>query len=75
MTTKRDSKKQKEPKASEKPAKSGDIVLPVLPLPEVVIFPNSISPLFVVRPQSLAAVERAGAETSARRRIPNDSSA
>jgi ATP-dependent Lon protease len=33
--------------------------LPVLPLPEVVIFPNSISPLFVVRAQSLAAVDRA----------------
>jgi ATP-dependent Lon protease len=34
-------------------------ILPTLPLPEVVIFPNSISPLFVVRPASLAAVEEA----------------
>ena len=29
-------------------------ILPVLPLPDVVIFPNSISPLFVVRPPSIA---------------------
>ncbi len=39
--------------------KTSSILLPVLPLPEVVIFPNSISPLFVVRAQSLAAVEEA----------------
>ncbi|MBN1866819.1 endopeptidase La [Candidatus Sumerlaeota bacterium] len=38
------------------------LVLPVLPLPDVVIFPNSISPLFVVRPRSIAAVERAMSE-------------
>ncbi len=41
-------------------------ILPVLPLPEVVIFPNSISPLFVVRAPSIAAVEQA---TSDRDRI------
>ena len=34
-------------------------VWPVLPLPDVVIFPNSISPLFVVRAQSIAALEAA----------------
>ncbi|MFP4380522.1 MAG: endopeptidase La [Candidatus Sumerlaeia bacterium] len=33
--------------------------LPVVPLPDVVIFPDSISPLFVVRPQSIAAVDEA----------------
>jgi ATP-dependent Lon protease len=37
-------------------------ILPVLPLPELVVFPNSISPLFVARPQSIAAVERAASE-------------
>jgi ATP-dependent Lon protease len=43
-------------------AASATRILPVLPLPDVVVFPNSISPLFVVRSQSIAAVERAGAE-------------
>ena len=38
--------------------------LPVLPLPEVVIFPNSVSPLLVMRPQSVAAVEQALATDS-----------
>lgn len=33
--------------------------LPVLPLPEVVIFPNSVSPLLIMRPQSVAAVDQA----------------
>jgi len=34
-------------------------VLPVLPLKEMVVFPNSIAPLFVMRPASLAALEAA----------------
>ncbi len=34
-------------------------VLPVLPLKEMVFFPNSIAPLFVMRPASLAALEAA----------------
>ncbi len=49
-------------KSQKKETPENDLIdLPVLPLPEVVIFPNSISPLFVVRPQSLAAVENATA--------------
>jgi ATP-dependent Lon protease len=51
--------------SSEAPVEKVEI-LPVLPLPEVVIFPNSISPLFVVRAPSIAAVEQA---TSDRDRI------
>jgi ATP-dependent Lon protease len=34
-------------------------VLPVLPLRDMVVFPNSITPLFVVRPKSLAALDSA----------------
>ncbi|MCX7017329.1 MAG: LON peptidase substrate-binding domain-containing protein, partial [Candidatus Sumerlaeota bacterium] len=34
-------------------------ILPVLPLKDMVVFPNSIMPLFVVRPKSLAALDAA----------------
>jgi len=34
-------------------------ILPVLPLKETVIFPSTIQPLFVVRPEDMAAVENA----------------
>ncbi|MDX2175986.1 MAG: endopeptidase La [Candidatus Sumerlaeia bacterium] len=34
-------------------------ILPVLPLRDLVVFPNCITPLFVVRPKSLAALEDA----------------
>ncbi|HBF33683.1 TPA: endopeptidase La [Candidatus Sumerlaeota bacterium] len=53
-------------KSATSDEKSGAIqdavkVWPVLPLPDVVIFPNSISPLFVVRAQSIAALDAASA--------------
>jgi ATP-dependent Lon protease len=34
-------------------------ILPVLPLRDMVVFPNSITPLFVVRPRSIAALDEA----------------
>ncbi len=34
-------------------------ILPVLPLRDMVVFPNSITPLFVIRPKSIAAIEEA----------------
>ena len=47
----------KRKKAKETP---GEKLLPVLPLPDEVIFPNHIAPLFVVRPASVAAVDATG---------------
>jgi len=34
-------------------------ILPVMPMKEMVVFPSAITPLFVVRPKSLAALEEA----------------
>ncbi len=35
------------------------IIAPVLPLKEMVVFPSAVTPLFVMRPRSLAALEEA----------------
>lgn len=43
----------------EKNSKSTAKVLPVVPLREMVIFPNLVLPIFVGRPQSLAAMDAA----------------
>ncbi|MFH0792781.1 MAG: endopeptidase La, partial [bacterium] len=40
-------------------AKLNTAVLPVMPLKDIVVFPNSITPLIVLRPRSLAAMEEA----------------
>ncbi len=39
--------------------KNEENTLPVLPVREIVIFPNTISPLFIGRPQSIQAVNKA----------------
>ena len=35
------------------------VILPVLPIKDIVIFPNTIMPLFVIRPSSISALEEA----------------
>src|SRR5690348_3434867 len=34
-------------------------ILPIIPLKEIVVFPNSITPLFIIRHKSLLALESA----------------
>ncbi|MFZ9886768.1 MAG: endopeptidase La [Myxococcota bacterium] len=53
--------KTKAPRAhkSESGQQGSSLVLPLLPLRDIVIFPESLTPLFVGRPRSVAALETA----------------
>ncbi|NOY13990.1 MAG: endopeptidase La [Deltaproteobacteria bacterium] len=47
------------PEIQDKTMPPGAVVLPLLPLRDIVVFPYMVAPLFVGRPQSIGALEKA----------------
>ncbi|MFR5879907.1 MAG: LON peptidase substrate-binding domain-containing protein [Cloacibacillus evryensis] len=44
-------------------AQNKQLVYPIIPVRDMIVFPGVVSPLFISRPRSMRAVEEAGSMT------------